>query len=131
MSPSAYLSAAVYYFLYNTVNQKKTVVNQAVADLFKVLRSNLHRITSGRKYTGGSITMGNKARSLQELEEHREEMVKIAKVKGKTKQKVTVMKMTMKPKLIPLPCLDETPASGTRRARKKKKEDNTKLMPHE
>ena len=49
MSPSAYLTAAVYYFLYSVVDQKKTVANQMVADLFKVSKSNLHWITSGRK----------------------------------------------------------------------------------
>ena len=47
MSLSAYLVAAVYYFLFNAVDQKKTVANQAVADQFKVSKSNLHRITSG------------------------------------------------------------------------------------
>ena len=60
MSPSAYLAAAVYYFLYSVVNQKKTVANQMVADLFKVSKSNLHWITSSRKYTAGSITTGRK-----------------------------------------------------------------------
>ena len=60
MSPSAYLAAAVYYFLYNVADQKKTVANQMVADLFKISRSNLHRITSGRNYAGGSITTGRK-----------------------------------------------------------------------
>ena len=47
MSPSAYLAAAVYYFLYSVIDQKKAVANQAVADLFKVSKSNLHRIPSG------------------------------------------------------------------------------------
>ena len=42
MSPSAYLAAAVYYFLYSVVDQKKAIANQAVADLFKVSKSNLH-----------------------------------------------------------------------------------------
>ena len=42
MSPSAYLAVAVYYFLYSAVDQKKTVGNQTVADLFKVSKSNLH-----------------------------------------------------------------------------------------
>ena len=36
MSPSAYLAAAVYYFLFNTIDQKKTIANQAVVDQFKV-----------------------------------------------------------------------------------------------
>ena len=87
MSPSAYLAAAVYYFLYSVVDQKKAVVNQAVADLFKVSKSNLHWITSGRKYAVGNITTGQKLKSVQELEEHGEQMVKIAKVKPKPKPK--------------------------------------------
>ena len=58
MSPSAYLTVAVYYFLLGMVDQKKAVANQTVADLFIVSKSNLHQITSGRKYAGGSITTG-------------------------------------------------------------------------
>ena len=100
MSPSAYLAAAVYYFLYSVVDQKKAVANQAVADLFKVSKSNLHRITSGRKYTGGSIMTGRKLKSVQELEEHGNQMVKIAKVKPKWKprsrKKVTMTKQHQK-----------------------------------
>ena len=42
MSPSAYLAAAVYYFLFGMVDQKKAVANQTVVDLFKVSKSNLH-----------------------------------------------------------------------------------------
>ena len=125
MSPSSYLAAAVYYFLYNTVDQKKTVANQAVADRFKISRSNLHRITSGRKYAGGSITMGKRLKSLQEIEEHGETMVKILKVKPKVKAKKMVMVMKTMPKLIPLPFLDDPLMEGTRRSRKKKEEDNS------
>ena len=40
MSLSAYLAAAVYYFLCGVIDQKKAVVNQTVADLFKVSKSN-------------------------------------------------------------------------------------------
>ena len=87
-------------------------------------RSNLHRITSGQKYSGGSTTMGRKAKSLQELEEHREPMVKIVKVKGKMKQKVSVTKMSGKPRLIDLPFLDEKPVQGTRSSHKRKGGDN-------
>ena len=117
MSPSAYLTAAVYYFLLGMVDQKKAVANQTVADLFKVSKSNLHRITSSRKYAGGSIMTGRKLRSVQELEEHGETMVKIAKVKPKpkAKKKITVMKMT--PKIIPLPFLpDDTVGEVLRRS---------------
>ena len=100
MSPSVYLAAAVYYFLYSVVDQKKAVANQAVADLFKVSKSNLHQITRGRKYAGGSITTVRKLKSVQDLEEHGEQIVKIAKVKLKPKPKsqkmVTVMKTTRK-----------------------------------
>ena len=115
MSPSAYLAAAVYYFLFNTVDQKKTVANQMVAEWFKVSKSNLHRITSGRKYAGGSITTGRKHKSLQELEEHREPMVKIAKVKPKPKAKKTVTVMKTMLKIIPLPFLEDLP-EGPRRS---------------
>ena len=115
--------AAVYYFLFNTVDQKKTVANQVVADQFKVSKSNLHRITSGQKYAGGSITTGRKLKSVQELEEHGEAMVKIAKVKSKLKSKkmVTVMKMT--PKLVPLPFLEDPMGEGPRRSQRKKDSD--------
>ena len=102
MSPWAYLAVAVYYFLYSVVDQKKAVANQAVADLFKVSKSNLHRITSGRKYAGGSVTTGKKLKSVQELEEHGEQMVKIAKVKPKPKSKKKVVVMKVTPKVIPI-----------------------------
>ena len=133
MSPSAYLAAAVYYFLYGVVDQKKAVGNQVVADLFKVSKSNLHRITSGRKYAGGSITMGRKLKSVQELEEHGEQMVKIAKVKlkSKSKNKVVVTKTT--PKLIPLPFLEEPTEDPGRPRRKKgkdKKDNDAEPMVH-
>ena len=135
MSPSAYLTVAVYYFLYSVVGQKKAVANQAVADLFKDSKSNLHQITSSRKYTGGSITTGRKLKSVQELEEHGEQMVKIAKVKPKPKpksqKKVTVTKTT--PKIIPLPFLEE-PTGEPRRSRRKKdkdkKDDDKEPMVH-
>ena len=136
MSPSAYLVAVVYYFLFNTVDQKKTVANQAVAEQFKISKSNLHRITSGRKYAGGRVTMGRKLKSLQELEEHGEPMVKIAKVKAKPKVKKTVTVTKTTPKLIDLSFLENTPVEGTRRSHKKKdgskkdESDNTKPMVH-
>ena len=136
MSPSAFLAAAVYYFLY-VVDQKKAVANQMVADLFKISKSNLHRITSGRQYTGGSITTGRKLRSIQELEEHGEQMVKIAKVKAKlrpkSQKKVIITKTT--PKIIPLPFLEEqTGEPAPRRLRRKggkdKKDDDEEPMVH-
>ena len=102
-------------------------------DLFKVSKSNLHRITSGRKYAGGSIRTGQKLKSIQELEEHREQRVIIAKVKLKSKpisqKKVTVMK-TM-PKIIPLPFLEESTGEPRRSRRKKdkdKKDDDEEPM---
>ena len=116
MSPSAYLAAPVYYFLFNTVDQKKTAANQVVADQFKVSKSNLHRITSGQKYTGGSIMTGRKLKSMQELEEHGEAMVKIAKVKPKPKANKTVTVMKTTPKLVPLLFLDDTLGEGPRRS---------------
>ena len=113
MSPSAYLAAAVNYFLYGVIDQKKAVANQTVADLFKVSKSNLHRITSGRKYAGGSVTTDKKLKSVQELEEHGEQMVKIAKVKLKPKDKKKVVVTKVTPKVIPLPFLEEP--TGDRR----------------
>ena len=131
LSPSSYLAAAVYCFLCNTVDQKKMVPNQAVADLLGVSRSNLLRITSGQKYSGGSTTKGRKAKSLQELEEHGEPMVKIVKVKGKMKQKVSVTKTSRKPRLIDLPFLDEKLTQGTRSSHKRKGgNDDSKPMIH-
>ena len=118
---------------------------QGVAELFKLLPSNLHKLVSGKKYHRGSKGEGHKVSTLKELEKHGEQMVTVIKKKaltttkmsisaatgssksggkgGRTKSstKVTVMK-TM-PKIIPLPFLDdETPASGTRGTYKKKKE---------
>ena len=134
MSPSAYLAAAVYYFLFNTVDQKKTIANQAVSDKFKVLRSNMHRITSGRKYARGSITTGRKLKSIQELEEHGESMVKIVKVKPKPKAKKTITVTKTTPKIIPLLFLpDDTPGEVPRRSRRKKdsdKKDDDEPMVH-
>ena len=76
-----------------------------------------------------------KLKSLQELEEHGEAMVKIAKVKPKPKAKkmVTVTKMT--PKLVPLPFLEDTLGEGPRRSRRKKDsdkkdDDDSKPMVH-
>ena len=69
----------------------------------------MHRITSGRKYAGGSITTGRKLKSIQELEEHGETMVKIAKVKPKPKAKKTITVTKTTPKIIPLPFLPDDP----------------------
>ena len=134
MSLSPYLAVAVYYFLFNTIDQKKMIANQTVLDKFKVSRSNMHTITSGQKYAGGSIMTGRKLKSVQELEEHGESMVKIVKVKPKPKAKksITVTKST--PKIIPLLFLpDDTVGEVLRRSRRKKngdKKDNDKLMVH-
>ena len=134
ISPLAYLAVEVYYFLYSMVDQNKAVANQVVADLFKVSKSNLHQITSSRKYAGGSIMTGWQLKSAQELEEHGQ-MVKIAKVKPKLKPKsqkmVTVTKTT--PKIIPLPFLEEPTGEPRRSWRKKdkdKKDDDKEPMVH-
>ena len=137
MSLSAYLAVAVFYFLYGVVDQKKAVANQMVAELFQISKSNLHWITSGRKYAGGSIMIGRKLKSVQELEEHGERMVTISKVKMKQKlksqKKVTVTKTT--PKVIPLPFLEEQtgerePRRSRRRRDKGKKDDDEEPMVH-
>ena len=95
-----------------------------------VSRSNLHRVTSGRKYSGGSTQAARKSRTLQEVEEHGEEMVKISKVKTekKAQKKVTVTKV--QPKLLDLPFLDEPPAGRTRQSLRKKEKDDDKPMEH-
>ena len=141
MVPTQYLVAMVYYFVYTEANPEVTVTNKGMAELFKVSPSNLHKLVSGKKYHGGGHGESKKASSLKEIEEHGEAMVQVIKKKmakatsstsgisksggkgGKSKLsgKITVMK-TM-PKVISLPFLDdETPASGMRRAHKKKKE---------
>ena len=135
MQLTQYLAAMVYYFVYAEANPDQNVTNKGVAP------SNLHKLMSGKKYHGGSHGDSKKESSLKDLEEHGEPMVQVIKKKtvksttsassiwkiggkgGKAKMsgKVTVTKTT--PKLIPLPFLDdETPASGTRGAHKKKKE---------
>ena len=81
---------------------------------------------------------GRILKSLQELEEHREPMVKIAKVKPKPKVKKTVTVTKMTPKLIPLLFLEDTLEEGPRRSRRKKEndkkdkkdDDDSKLMLH-
>ena len=142
MVPTQYLAAMMYYFVYAEANPETTVTNKGMAGLFKVSPSNLHKLVSGKRYLGGSQGVSKKASSLKELEEHGEHMVKVCKKttkttastrgvsksggkggKPKSSGKVTVMKTT--PKLVPLPFLDEeTPAAGTRGARKRKKEDD-------
>ena len=137
MSPSAYLAAAVFYFLYSVVDQKKAVANQMVAELFQISKSNLHWITSGRKYAGGSVMTGQKLKSIQELEEHGERMVTISKVKMKSKlksQKKVTMTKTI-PKVILLPFLEEQAGeSQVRRSwrikAKDKKDDDEEPMVH-
>ena len=131
MSPLAYLLAAVYYFLCNTADQSKTVHNHMVADLFKVSHSNLHKITSGHKYSGRSTTTTRKAKNLKELEEHGEQMVKVGKVKGKVaKKKVMVTKVKTTPQLVPLPFLEDTPALETWGQQKKTEKTEEKPMEH-
>ena len=80
---------------------------------------------------------GRKLKSVQELEEHGERMVTIARVKTKSKPKsqknVTMMKTT--PKVIPLPFLEEQtgkrePRRSRRRRDKDKKDDNEEPMVH-
>ena len=76
---------------------------------------------------------GKKLKSVQELEEHGERMVKVAKVKlkPKSKKKVVVTKTT--PKLIPLPFLEEPTENPRRPWRKKgkdKKDDDEEPMVH-
>ena len=136
--PTRYLAAAVHYFVYSQVDQANPMTNKLVAAKFKLSPSNLHRIITGRRYSGGSTKVTP--------EEHGERFVKVAKTtemakgkgrgkssvaasesKGSDKKagtKVTVAKVT--PKLIDLPFLEDTPAEGTRGAKKRKKDDDPK-----
>ena len=141
MLPTQYLAAMVYYFVAAEADSTCTVTNKGVATKFKLSPSNLHKLVSGKKYARGSKGEGRKASSLKELEERSETMVKVSKKKtvssaagssksggraGKVKstEKVTVTKVQSK--ITPLPFLDdESPASGTRRSRKKQQGDET------
>ena len=136
--PTRYLAAAVHYFVYSQVDQANPMTNKLVAAKFKLSPSNLHRILTGRRYSGGSTKVAS--------EEHGERFVKVAKTtetakgkgrgkssvaasasKGSDKRagtKVTVAKVT--PKLIDLPFLEDTPAEGTRGAKKRKQDDDPK-----
>ena len=75
--------------------------------------------------------MGKKCKSVQEVEEHGEQKVKIAKVKPKPKSKKKVVVTKITPKVIPLPFLEE-PTGDPRRSRKKndkaKKDDDEEPM---
>ena len=138
MLPTQYLVAMVYYFMYAEMSPEVNVTNKGVVALFKVSPSNLHKLVSGKKYHGGSHGDSKKASSLKELEDHGEPMVQVIKKKmvktmtsgsgtsksggkgrkPKSSGKVMVTKTTLR--IIPLPFLeDETPAAGTRGARKK------------
>ena len=77
---------------------------------------------------------GRKLKSVQELEEHGEAMVKIAKVKPKPKAKKTVTVTKMMPRLVPLPFLEDPPMRSRRKKdsdkKDKKDDDDSKPMVH-
>ena len=120
--PTRYLAAAVHYFVYSQADQANPMTNKFVAHKCKLSPSNLHRIITGRRYSGGSTKVTS--------EEHGERFVKVAKaaemIKGKGRgksstavsavklsdktsdKKVMVAKVT--PKLVDLPFLEDTPA---------------------
>ena len=141
MLPTQYLAAMVYYFVAAEADSTCTVTNKGVAAMFKLAPSNLHKLVSGKKYAGGSKGEGKKASSLKELEERSEKMVKVIRKKevssaagssksggraGKAKSSEKVKVTKTSPKLVLPPFLDdETPAAGTRGARKKQKVDET------
>ena len=123
--PTRYLAAAVHYFVYSQADQTNPMTNKFVADKFKLSPGNLHRIITGRRYSGGSTKVTS--------EECGERFVKVAKAaettkgkgrgkssaaasaaKGSDKKsdtKVTIAKVT--PKLIDLPFLEDTLVEGT------------------
>ena len=130
MLPTHYLATMVYYFVKAEVDPTHTVTNKGVATMFKLSPSNLHKLVSRKKYSGGSKGEGKKASSLKELEERSEPMVQVIKKKtvssvagspksrgraGKAKSSDKVKITKVQPKLIPLLFLDDkTLASGTR-----------------
>ena len=136
--PTHYLAAAVHYFVYLQADQANPMTNKFVAEKFKLSLSNLHRIITGRRYSGGSTKVTS--------EEHGERFVKVAKAaemtkgkgrgkssavasaaKGTTKKSDTkVMVAKVAPKLSDLPFLEDTPAEGTRGAKKRRKDDDPK-----
>ena len=142
MLPTQYLAAMVYYFVTAEVDPTRTVTNKGMATMFKLSPSNLHKLVSGKKYSGGSKGKGKKASSLKELEERSEPMVQVIKKKtissaagssksegraGRAKSSDKVKITKVQPKLIPLPFLDDkTLASRTRGSCKKQKGDDTK-----
>ena len=146
MAPTQYLSAMVFYFVYAEANLQLNVSNKGMAEMFKLLSSNLHKLVSKKKYQGGSTGSARKASSLKELEKHGESMVQCIRRKaiikgggssmgmksggkaGKAKSSKTMKVTKTTPQLIPLPFLDDkTPAAGTRGAHKKKmKEEEPK-----
>ena len=84
-------------------------------------------MTSGRKYISSSTGTGKKIKSLQELEEHGEPMVKVSKVKSSMKVKVTKVMPTAKG-VEDIPDYEESPSQSTRG--RKKIKDKEKPMVH-
>ena len=141
MLPTQYLAAMVYYFVAAEADSTHTVTNKGVAAMFKLAPSNLHKLVSRKQYAGGSKGEGRKGSSLKKLEERSEKMVKVIRKKtvssaagssksggtvGKVKSSEKVKVTKAPPKIILLQFLDdETPAAGTRGARKKQKGDET------
>ena len=148
--PTHYLAVATHYFVYSQADQVNPMTNKFVANKFKLSSSNLHRIITGRHYSGGSMKVTP--------EEHRERFMKVAKaaetVKGKgsgkssatasaakgsakmSDTKVTVAKVT--PKLIDLPFLEEpreprsvrrTIPRGKSKKAKKNQTNRSKILP--
>ena len=110
--PTRYLAAAMHFFVYSQAVQEAPMTNKFVAKKFDVSLSTLHRITSGRRYTGGHET------TKAQMGEHGEITVKV--VKKKEKGKVAVTK-------VPVAAQGEwdesTPAQGLRKRRRSSKDD--------
>ena len=101
------LAAATHYFIYSQAVQDALMTNKGVAEKFKVPVGSLHRITSGRCYTGGHASQ----KGWQV--EHGEVVVKVSK-KKKDKGKTTVTKV---PATVMADIDDSTPAEGLRKRR--------------
>ena len=133
--PTRYLAAAVHYLVYSQADEAHPMTNKHVAEKFVLSPSNLHRILTGQRYAGGHEAAKTRSEDLGERYTKVTAIPKeTSKGKGKGKgksssggekkdtegTKVTVTKV--RPQIVPLPFLSETPAEGTRGVKKQKKD---------
>lgn len=54
MKPTGMLAACVYHYLHITLMPKKVVTQQELSEMFRVPKSTLNRVLSGKRYPGGT-----------------------------------------------------------------------------